>query len=314
MGVDSEVPDKPLIRPDYRHVYPVGIILIVLIGVALGVRHWLIPETFGQFGFYRGAALEDARDHGMSYVGGAACAECHGDIVAIHDKDAHGGVPCETCHGPGTRHIRDNDIKMPVPATREDCLVCHRKLDARPGSFPQVDWQEHFRFLGVADTNTACVQCHSAHEPLFMDRDMRKARLHPLIHQCGDCHLGRTDPTTPRPDSHPQIFQCDYCHPAIAASRDKTSHKKVACSTCHMFVRENSFSGRIVRNADPRFCLLCHRRTPFKSPAGPPMIEWPGHIKDAAGETPDAKRSCTDCHQDNIHDMPTKVKGVPHAL
>ena len=301
-------------RPDYRHAYPVIIILIVLIAAAFVVRGWLVPATFGQYGFYRAGALDDAREMPLRYAGSAACVECHGDVAALHDKDAHGSVQCETCHGPGIQHIKDNDIPMPLANTQADCLICHRRLDARPGSYPQVDWPQHFLFVGVSNQATACVQCHSGHEPLFMDRDMRAARLHPLINQCSDCHLGLADMTQPRPATHPQIFQCDYCHPAIAASQAKSSHPKMACTACHMFIKENSFSGRIVRNADPRFCLLCHRQAAFKSAKGPPMINWPAHIKDVSNDPLDAKRSCTECHQANIHDMPSKVKGVPHEL
>jgi len=274
----------------------------------------LVPETFGQFGFYRGAALDDAKAMPVRYAGSSACVECHGDEVALHDKDAHGSVQCETCHGPGTQHIKDNDVKMPLANAKDDCLICHRRMDARPGSFPQVEWQEHFLFVGVSNSATACVACHSGHEPLFMDRDMRKARLHPLINQCSDCHLGLADMTLPRDTAHPQIFQCDYCHPAIAKSKAKTSHSKMACTGCHLFIKENSFSGRIVRNADPRFCLLCHRQASFKSAKGPPVINWPAHIKDVSNDPPDAKRSCTECHQESLHDMPSKGKGVSHEL
>lgn len=313
MANDSDAQEKRTVRPDYRHAYPIFLIVGVLGLTALFVRSKLVPATFGQYGYYRGAALDDAREPLPRYTGSAACAECHGDVAAIHDKDAHGTVQCETCHGPGAKHVKDNDVPMLLPKTRDDCLICHRRLDARPGSFPQVDWQEHFRFLGVSNPTTACIRCHSGHEPLFMDRDLRTARLHPLIQQCGDCHLGRTDQTQKQPATHPQVFQCDYCHPAIAASRAKSSHKNVACSTCHLFVKENAFSGRIIRDADPRFCLLCHRKADFKSAAGPPTIDWPAHIKDVSGDAPDPKRSCTECHQENIHDMPSKAKEVSHA-
>lgn len=314
MGSDVDSHDRETVRPDYRHAYPVILMVCFLAVAAFLVRGWMIPATFGQYGYYRGAALEDARGMPLRYAGSAACVECHGDVAALHDKDAHGSVQCETCHGPGTQHIRDNDVKMPLANAKEDCLICHRRMDARPGTFPQVDWQEHFLFVGVSNPATACVQCHSGHEPLFMDRDMRKARLHPLVHQCGDCHLQLADTTIPHPEKHPQIFECDYCHPAIAKSQAKSSHRKMACTACHLFIKENSFSGRIIRNADPRFCLLCHRQAPFRSAKGPPVINWPAHIKDVSNDAPDAGRSCAECHQENIHDMPSRAKGVSHEL
>jgi hypothetical protein len=247
-----------------------------------------------------------------SYAGQAACEECHDDITAVHAKDVHATVQCEACHGPGLKHIDDPDEPMLPADRRDDCLVCHRQLDARPGSFPQVVWTQHYAFVGVADTNIACVRCHSGHEPLFMDRDFREARLHPLIQECADCHIGRTDELLEQPADHPRIFHCADCHPAITASFNKNEHRDIRCTTCHLFIKENNFSGRIVRNADPRFCLLCHRKTGFKIDSGSPMIDWPAHLKDVSDDPVDPKRSCVDCHQINIHDLYPKEK--PHAM
>jgi hypothetical protein len=299
------------VRPDFRHAVPVFAIVAVALAAALIVRAWLVPASFGETGFYRAAAAEEEQMQPTRHSGSAACAECHADIAALLAKDAHGSVACETCHGPGAAHAADADQPMLAATNRADCLVCHRRLDARPGFFPQVDPREHFRLVGVSDPDTPCVRCHSGHEPLFMDRDLRAARLHPLVHDCGDCHLGRTDETLPRPASHPQIFRCEYCHAGVAKSFADGSHAAIRCTTCHVFIRENSFSGRIVRDADPRFCLLCHRKTDFRSPQGPPGIEWPAHLREAAGEEPDPKRSCVECHQDQIHGVSRKE--APHG-
>ena len=295
--------NAPKVRPDFRHAVPVLVIVVVAVAVALTVRHFLVPATFGEYGHYRAAAMEDEKAHLSRHAGRAACLECHADIAALHAKDAHASVECETCHGPGAKHVKNSDEPMRAADSRDDCLVCHRHLDARPGSFPQVDWQQHYKFVGVKDTSIACVRCHSGHEPLFTDRDLHFARLHPLIQQCGDCHVGRTDKTLKRPDTHPRIFECNYCHAGLAKSFKQGAHAKLDCTTCHLFIKENSFSGRIVRNADPRFCLLCHRKSDFKSDSGPPMIVWPAHIGDVSKEPVDPKRSCVSCHQEQVHDM-----------
>ena len=301
-------------RPDYRHVYP----LLILVGVglitALVVRHLLVPATFGEYGFYRAAALDDEKARQPRHTGRAACADCHEEIVKKHAKDVHASVECETCHGVGGKHVQNNDAPMALPNTKEDCLVCHRLLDARPGSFPQVDWQKHYQFVGVKEPTTACVRCHSGHEPLYLDHDLRTARLHPLIQQCVSCHLGRTDETLKKPATHPQIFQCDYCHPDLAKSFAKGAHSKLRCTACHLFIKETTFSGRIVCNTDPRFCLLCHRKADFKATTnGPPTIEWPAHLKEVSTDPVDPKRPCVSCHQEQIHDLYPK-KEASHAL
>lgn len=311
----SPDPDARKVRPDYRHAYPVLIILVLVATTALTVRHLLIPKTFGEYGFYRAAAMDDEKAIVPRHVGRAVCATCHDDIAAIHAKDVHASVECETCHGVGGKHAKDNDVPMARADGKDDCLVCHRQLDARPGSFPQISWQQHYQFVGVTDLTTACVRCHSGHEPLYLDHDLRSARLHPLIQQCNSCHLGRTDETLKKPDTHPKIFQCDYCHPDVAKSFAKSSHTKVSCTACHLFIKETSFSGRIVRNTNPQFCLLCHRKAPFKAgtnKAAPPTIEWPAHIKDVSNDPVDPKRTCVSCHQAEIHALYTKE--AHHAL
>ena len=297
---------------DYRHAYPVFIIILVLVIGGLFVRARLIPDTFGEIGFFRAAAAQEVREIQTRYAGMAACDEYHDDVTAIHAKDVHASVQCETCHGPGSRHVEDPDHPMSPADRKDDCLVCHRQLDARPGSFPQISWQEHFRFVGVTDTNTACTACHSGHEPLFMDRDLRQARLHPLIQECADCHIGRTNEALEQPPTHPRIFHCADCHPRITASFAENEHHAVRCTTCHLFIKENSFSGRIVRNADPRFCLLCHRNTEFKLDSATPKIDWPEHLIEAADAPPDPERTCVECHMFNIHDLYSKEN--THAL
>jgi hypothetical protein len=309
--------DEMNIRPDYRHAYPVLAMLIALVTVGLTVRYLLVPETFGEYGYYRAAAMDDEKAIQPRHVGRAACLECHDDIAAIHAKDVHSSVECETCHGIGDKHVKDSSSPMSPADTREDCLVCHRQMDSRPGSFPQVDLEKHYKFVGVKDPSIACVKCHSGHEPLYLSKDLHSARLHPLIQQCNSCHIGRTDETLKKPDMHPKIFQCDYCHADLAKSFAKGSHAKVSCTACHLFIKDNAFSGRIVRNTNPKFCLLCHQKSAFKETAGkdnaaPPVIDWPAHITDVSADTPDPKRPCVECHQDQIHALYTKE--AHHAM
>ena len=300
------------VRPDYRHAYPVVLLACLAVGAALLIRPYLVPKTFGELGYFRAAAMDDEKARLPRHAGRAACAECHEDIATIHAKDVHATIECETCHGPGWKHIEDPDNKMLLPRAKENCLTCHRLLDARPGAFPQVDWKKHFEFVGVNEPGTACIRCHSPHEPLYMDHDLRTARLHPLVHDCGECHTGRMDTSLKKPAAHPMIFQCDYCHASLAQSFKKAAHAKLGCKTCHLFIRENSFSGRIIKDTDPRFCLLCHRKTDFRPASGTPSIDWPSHLKDVSDDPPDPKRKCVSCHQEQIHELYSKEEA--HAL
>jgi len=285
----------------YRHALLPFALLALGLATAFGVRAALVPDTFGDRGWYRAAAVDDQAALAASYAPPTACAECHDDKAALHAKDAHERVPCQTCHGPGAEHVATNEVKLPKPAAASDCLACHQRLLARPGPFPQIDRRDHFKLVGVKDESTPCTTCHDPHEPLFLDRDRRQARLHPLIQRCRDCHLGRTDETLVKPADHPAIFECQYCHGEIVADFKQRPHQRVPCTTCHLFTKESDFAGRIVRDADPRFCLLCHRAGAFRSVDAPPSIEWPSHRDDVSTGPQDANKRCVDCHQDRIH-------------
>ena len=287
---------------DYSHTYRLFGLLGVVIAGAVGAQQLLIPKTFGDYGFYRGGAVEAARAIPTKHVGKAVCNECHDDKVRLHDKDVHATVECESCHGPGAAHVNDPEKVHPLrPKGKEACLVCHRQMAARPGSFPQVRLEDHYALVGVKDPGVDCVQCHDPHEPLYMDRDVRTARLHPVIHRCRDCHTAAVREEQPRPAGHPAIFECGYCHAAVKKDFATRTHKKQPCTNCHIFVAESESAGRIIRDADPRFCLLCHRAAPFRSDSAAPGIAWPAHLDDVGAAPGDRDKRCIDCHRDRIH-------------
>lgn len=292
---------------DYRHTYRLFGLLGLGFVAALGARSLAVPENFGKDGFYRTEApLEAMVARAPKFQGSASCTECHEWQVELHAKDVHRNVQCENCHGPAAEHLAAEKKRGTIAKTPQGdwCLTCHRQLTARPGSFPQVSWEEHFRYVGADPKQTKCTDCHDAHEPLFLETPVSEARLHPLIHRCRDCHLGRVDEKQERPEDHPAIFECQYCHKEIARHYATTPHRDVECTNCHLFQRETEFSGRIVRNKDPRFCFLCHGEKEFRPlDARPengakiiPLNHATAYDKKADEETP-----CTQCHAAQVH-------------
>jgi hypothetical protein len=310
LGAQRAAADAPEERVSYRHAYRLFGLVGGAVTLALVARGLAMPADFGRFGFYRGGAPADAAHaRNPRYLGSKACVECHDDELATHAKDVHRTVQCEDCHGPAAKHVEDPANEHPVVDKSQDaCLVCHRKLTARPASFPQVAWRDHFAFVGVKDEKTECVKCHDPHQPLFLQKPVAEARLHPLVHRCRDCHLNRTDETLPRPAEHPAIFQCSYCHKDLAKDFATRTHQKVSCTTCHLFLKESDFAGRIVRNTDPRFCLLCHRAAAFRSSDAPATIEWPAHAQQWDADITDPATPCTNCHADAIHGDNVKAR------
>ena len=81
------------------------------------------------------------------------------------------------------------------------------------------------------------------------------------------------------------------------------------CTACHLFHRENETSGRIFKNSNKLFCLLCHEKKPFKNSDELPQIEFSEHIATMPevmrvnpDEIKDKPTMCLRCHLDFIHD------------
>lgn len=136
------------------------ILFVVLVAAFLLVRSLLIPDSFGQYGHYRGLALEENQAHEVKYLGEEACLDCHDDYGTMKSEDMHSGISCESCHGPGWKHVEDpTPENILYPSGREFCGLCHSKNAARPANeVAQVVLEEH-------NTDNECVECHNPHAP-----------------------------------------------------------------------------------------------------------------------------------------------------
>jgi predicted CXXCH cytochrome family protein len=173
-----------------RHVLRVGAVLGVGLVAFLVARWALIPSDFGVLGYYRAGALTDARARPIAYAGRAACMECHNGAYDPPEPEAgaparktalttpldpvrdnkHFKLNCEACHGPLQKHVADEDKALPVPKVGSDalCLGCHRRLDGRPKTQPQVLPATHKK--SGDEKKDACVACHKPHWPKIEDK------------------------------------------------------------------------------------------------------------------------------------------------
>ena len=326
---------------NYSHIKRIFALLFITAILGLVIRQLLLPDTFGTLGHYRTASLKDILNLEQVFQSKDACAQCHDDICAIHQKDVHYGVQCENCHGSANTHIagilkfleQSNQkptasgrypkealnavprelVKMPKEYTLEGCLYCHRKLDSRPRDFAQIDPKEHFKAVHVTDGSIRCVECHSPHEPLYLLDPVSQARIHPTIYECDRCHKKPPEKSHKEVKNHPVIFECEDCHTAIVQDFKKREHASMRCTQCHLFHPENDTSGRIYKNGNKQFCLLCHEKKPFKDqrkgPHSLPQIDsakhlekMPGIMRKDAHFIQNSKTACLECHYNFIHD------------
>ncbi|MDO8543980.1 MAG: hypothetical protein Q7S40_26360 [Opitutaceae bacterium] len=128
----------------------------LIVGTYAVARTLLTPATFGQYGHYRGAALEETASRKPLFAGAKACDECHSDVSEKATK-GHKLISCESCHSASSAHVRNPDITT-VKLTDNSCLRCHSSDPARPARHKQVTTIEHY-------PGDHCIECHLPHQP-----------------------------------------------------------------------------------------------------------------------------------------------------
>ena len=142
-----------------KHIQRLILVFAAILVIFLIIRKVLIPDSFGDFGHYRGLALDENKAIEAKYVGESICGDCHDDYMELKMSDLHAGISCETCHGPGWKHI-DNPLpdQLIIPSGRDYCAHCHSLNPARPENFKQVNLKEH-------NPDADCAECHNPHAP-----------------------------------------------------------------------------------------------------------------------------------------------------
>jgi len=136
------------------------LVFAIFIGIMLVLVYYYTPDSFGEYGHYRGKALDEISAKDPKYMQMETCAMCHDSIAGVKAESVHKSIQCETCHGPGNKHVDDpENVKMDLPMERELCLRCHMKNLARPsGVIVQIDNSEHY-------VDEQCITCHNPHQP-----------------------------------------------------------------------------------------------------------------------------------------------------
>lgn len=144
---------------DSAHLIRPALVLLAGLVLFLIIRAVVVPKSFGQYGHYRGNALDTIAARPVAYAGRSQCAVCHEQEAKVHDGGKHAEVGCETCHGPLAKHADDPVANVPkLPDVANLCRRCHEKDAAKPRNFPQVETATHSQGL-------LCDACHQPHSP-----------------------------------------------------------------------------------------------------------------------------------------------------
>ncbi|HSU54798.1 MAG TPA: cytochrome c3 family protein [Candidatus Dormibacteraeota bacterium] len=142
--------------PQVLRIFLLAVGIVVCYSVA---RYFLTPESFKQYGWYRGEALaEMANRYEPSFAGRKACDECHSDVVQKLAKHEHKSLSCEGCHGPGQAHSDNPDIKIDI-VNFSTCARCHEANPSRPKWHKQINISNHY------GGGSKCTECHVPHSP-----------------------------------------------------------------------------------------------------------------------------------------------------
>jgi hypothetical protein len=155
-----------------KHIWR-AVLLLVLVAIAAIVgRHFMVPASFGDKGFYRYDSLAEFMSKPVIHGDVDSCRSCHQAAFDTEKKGKHTSVSCEVCHGPLAAHARDNAkfADAQIDRSHNLCLKCHQKLRAKPEKYPQIEATEHLVKNGAISEGEpipegACIACHDPHSP-----------------------------------------------------------------------------------------------------------------------------------------------------
>jgi len=144
---------------DTEHLVRLVVVMLVALVGFLVLRAAVVPKSFGEFGHFRGNALNEIAALPVRYAGHRACEECHVDVVDQKKSGRHANLHCEICHGSQVKHAEDpTSGKPPRPNVTVLCARCHEANSAKATWLPQVATADH---SGGVD----CQTCRQPHHP-----------------------------------------------------------------------------------------------------------------------------------------------------
>lgn len=142
--------------------FRVGLLLIIVLIIFFSAMQLFIPQSFGQYGGYRGDSIRENANFEISFAEGTgACAKCHNNTISELGSAQHANIDCQTCHGPGEKHKNSpKSFSLKISGDKNLCASCHSTIAGRQGK--EIATVNPVMHSG----GVICTKCHDPHQPL----------------------------------------------------------------------------------------------------------------------------------------------------
>jgi cytochrome c553 len=230
-----------------KHIVRLLILIVIVATVAIAAKRFLRPDSFYQYGHYRGNAVAEIASKVPKLQGSASCQSCHKEVydewtAGIHrkatkDNKIQGvvikyGPGCEVCHtGPAGNH----PSKEPMPLSIEDQIttITHSEHKIHPANVPGRKL-----LLSPEEMRNLCLNCHDKLEARPKEQRQVVADSHSGTELCITCHNPHSPKidfsAVPRPPVDPNTGKAIPVETKFEAG-DANAGKSVAaaCAGCH---------------------------------------------------------------------------------
>jgi cytochrome c553 len=146
-------------------------LLVILAVLFIGGKIIFHPKSFGVYGHYRAASVEEIAAPHPTYINSELFSAEYPKAYETWSTGIHKVVKCQVCHSAvgnslstaslsaGTAHPAGAALPMPSDS-RKLCVKCHEKIAGRPDFMRQIEMPSHFG-------GQQCTACHNPHSPLF---------------------------------------------------------------------------------------------------------------------------------------------------
>jgi cytochrome c553 len=151
-----------------KHIRRLLGILAVIAMLFVAGKMYFPPKSFGVYGHYRAASVEDIAAPQPAYLSPVSFAAAYPKEYETWSAGIHKVVKCQICHTTVGKTMAMASLvgatsSAALPAagdSRKLCVKCHEKIAGRPDYMPQIEVDSHSK-------GQACTDCHNPHSPLF---------------------------------------------------------------------------------------------------------------------------------------------------